>query len=173
MPSTNNSDVRFTEFWRLVIARLAADATLRATLGATVLLPRIYLSTDNFVAPEGVESAPWARLVVVPIDSLWVQDNEDDPRRPKRAGFLIRAEVNDFRAKGYDIAMVLDGIQWQVHTLLYLWAPAVNAMRWAIAIRPLFRWQGPQQTPMFTDERGLWYNSSEWRTELIAPPSGA
>lgn len=155
--------VRIADLWPLLKARLDTPH-MAAILGGRRADggPRVYHVLDNFSAAEGPESRPWGRVVLVPSDVPWERAT-DAPAR--RVNFLVRAEFNDFRAKGYNVQVALEAAQQEAHSLLRLWVPELSQ---STAAMPLYLYREPQASPLWDDGRGLYFTTSEWRMEAAA-----
>lgn len=155
--------VRLAPFWAALATRLASSSTLTAALGGA---GRVYRATDDYSAPEGPADAPWGRVVVVPATVPWPQVS--DAWGPRGVPFLVRAEVNDFHATGYDPLVPLEAAHVEIAAQLHGWTPVVPGL---VVTLPVFQWRPPEPLARFDPERGLWYLSTDWRVEVIARSS--
>ena len=151
------------QYLAAVKARLAGLDRIRRLLGdPSAVLPteRVYLVDDDYEAPEGTESAPWGRIVILPATIPW--EVVEDPGGLKRIQYLVRVEFNDFKATGYSVRASLEETHMEVHGLLHNWVPTGLASM-TIAI-PTYRYSRPSAM-LWDATRNLWFQSAEYRTE--------
>lgn len=159
------ADVRLWQFWNATALHLD---TLRMgnLLGGS---GRIRKVTDEMNPVEDGEEVVWGRVVLVPTQTLWPQPFVEGETR--KVAFLVRAECHAPRGEpNFDAGRLLEAVQAEAYTLLQGWTPApfVNAM---VAL-PVYRQEAPQPLPLWDDTRGLWYTSSQYRTEFVSNPGG-
>lgn len=157
-------EVRASEALKAIRDRLNADSaltqSLRTDLTANAARNRVYLNDQDYTAPEGVETRPWGRVVIVPVTPAG--GGGQTPRgEPREIAFLIRAEVNNFPNASYSVAQHLEAIQIEVVRSLRNFEPAGLSH-----VQMYFRlWLSiaHEPTAYFDDTRLVWFNSSEWR----------
>lgn len=150
--------IHYNEMWN------AIKAQLNSPLMQQLLGPgKIYLESEDYSAPEDAEGTQWHRLVIVPSATLWAAANSDmGPTRD--VAFMVRAEGSDFKKAGYDYTISLDAIQDEAERLLIGWCPA--GLTRIKVVLPIYLFAGRQPLPLWDDDRGLHFNSAQFRTEI-------
>lgn len=152
------TNLRYTELWQAVKDRLNT-ARMQRMLG----VGKVYLEGEDYSQPEGTDSNPWARVVIVPAVTLWPsQGTGMAALRP--VAFLARAEHSNFKAAGYNIQTSLDAIQEEIEDQLTGWLPEGQTRIW-ISL-PIYLYAGGQARPMWDDKRHVHWTSSHYRTEV-------
>jgi hypothetical protein len=155
-----NSLVRMHEFWDALRVRLGSNATLNNVLGGA---NRVYRVTDDFSKPEDArDTVPWGRVVVVPSDTLWPQP--DFPGQTKTASWLTRVEFNDFSAANYSVDVSMDAALAAVDALLVGWLP--TGFTHVLVAMPVYRYNSPRSLAQWNETDGVWWKSTEYRTEV-------
>ena len=152
--------LRYNELWDAIKVRLDT-ALMQQLLGG---LERIYLESEDYSEPEDLEGTQWHRLVIVPTTNIWAPgDSMMGPTRP--VAFMVRAEGSDFIRPGYNPAIPLDAIQDEVENRLVGWTPEVQPVRIKLIV-PIYLFAERQPLPLWDDDRGLHFNSAQYRTEI-------
>lgn len=150
------ASVRLAPFWRQVQARLSTSAMLAELTGG-----RVYRASEDYAAPEAPR-APWGRLVLVPVTTLWPTGELDSAVRG--INWLVRAELMPPSAPAYDPALVLEKVQQLTSEQLQGWLPPPQD---GVLVRlAVYRARPPQPMPEWEPERALWWLSSEFRCEV-------
>lgn len=150
---------RIWELWAALPARLDTPR-MQTILGGA---GRIRLETDD-LSPEGAESDAWGRAVVAPVRRLYGEPI-DEPGRSRVVPFLVRTEIHS-PGGGYQPAIPLEAAQNEVFVQLHGWGP--GSFDRARVIGRLWRETAPQALPLWDDQSGLWFLSSEFRA-VVAP----
>ncbi len=157
------SDVRVTDLWHDVVKPRLDSALMQTILGGA---GRVYVEGDDYSEPEGAENQPWGRLVIVPATTLW--EAVDDPSTVQPLAFLIRTEANNYTGSNYRVGVTLEAAQAEAYNRLNRWTP--TGLRHALIAIPFYRWSRPQSLPLWDESRGLWFLSSQWRTQVTNKP---
>lgn len=167
----DSSVARTQELWPVLKQRLGT-ARMQAVLGGS---GRIYKAPpDSFSAPEGVESDPWGRGVIVPTTRIWYE--EENPETPRQLGFLIRFEFNAVTRAGYDPTPALEAAHIEAFARLHRFTPTLRAdgapLKYMLVAEAIYRHTAPSD-PLHDRERNLWIASAEYRCRISndAPPS--
>lgn len=152
------SNLRYTELWAAIKTRLST-AKMQRMLGPG----KIYLEGQDYSAPEAAEGKLWGRLVIVPSVSLW-PSRLSAMAQTRHVAFLVRSEISDFKAVGFDSQVLLDAIQEEVEDQLTGWQPPDMTNIWAAL--PVYIHAGAQPRPMWDDKRSLHWVSSHYRLEV-------
>lgn len=153
------SKLHYTEFWQAVKTRLNT-ATMQAVLGGA---NRVYLESEDYSKPEGVEGGEWGRVVIVPTATLWADaDSSMGPTR--NLAFMVRAELSNFTKLGYDHTIPLDAAQDEAENQLIGWCP--GGLTRIVILLPLYLQANRQPLPLWDDDRGLYFTSAQFRTEV-------
>lgn len=155
------ADIRTGSLWRAVATRVNS-AQMQTVLGSA---NRVHIVTDEFQASEGIGGQAWGRVVVVPTQSLW-QQNTEVPGGARVSGCLIRTEFNRVEQPGYDVNIALQAAQAEAYRQLQGWVPLSGDIG-VVIVMPFYRNTPPQEMPMWDTGRGMWYTSSEYRTEVM------
>lgn len=156
------SDIRYDAFWAAVKARLSTSRMNRVLYGTrTGGGSRVYRNTDDYEEPEGNESAPWGRVVIIPATTLW--HPQDVPGETRKTAFVVRAEFNNYRALNYEATADLEAAQEEVYNLLEEWLP--TSLNGVFVAFNIYRQSAPQAMPFYDDLRGVWWSSAEYRFE--------
>jgi len=151
--------LRYTEFWQAVKAQLNT-ALMQSILGGPA---RVYLESDDYSQPEGVEGGEWGRLVIVPTATLWADaDSSMGPTR--NLAFMVRVELSNFTQVGYDHTIPLDAAQDEAENQLVGWVP-VGFTRINVVL-PIYLQANRQPLPLWDEDRGLYFTSAQFRTEV-------
>jgi hypothetical protein len=156
-------DVPTWSFWDAVRDRLSTPRMEQLLRGAG----RVRLATEEHTEPEGGEQEVWARAVVLSTATLWTVDY--DPALPRPVSWLVRAEVHSPPMESqFNPARLLDAIHAEAYNQLQGWEPAPGTFPRAFVALPVYRQESPQAMPLWDDATGVWYTSSQYRTELSA-----
>lgn len=107
-----------TDLWIGIRNRLRVPE-VEATLGTPAGTSRVYVEGEQNAAGEDVETAPWGRLVVVPVDP--VSEPRWEPGVPMMLRFLVRAEVNSRARANYSHSFRLQRIMREAYRVLQNW----------------------------------------------------
>lgn len=150
---------------RLKSTRMKRATYATATAAADPAGPhRVYSLMDDYGKPEGLETEPWGRVVVVPADviSSPPMDAEYMP-----LVFLVRAEFNNFRLNGFNPHKSLGTMMDEAYVLLQHWRPPAVETKRAHVAQPIYLTRPPQGMPLWDDERRLHMLSAEYRTSAV------
>lgn len=138
---------------------------------------------DRVLAAKGVldledpnVGPPWGRVVVMVGRSLW--DSQEQPGRERLVRVLVRAEVRP-PGKGYNPDLMLEAVHAEVFARLVGWKPSaaeIQATRPAahaaaavhFEVRFPFYRRSVDETPLWDEERGIWYQTAEFRS-VVGP----
>lgn len=166
LQAQGGASVGLAAFWAAVAARLSTPEALRILGGG-----RVYRATEEEVGtPVAGSTVPWGRLVLVPTQTMWPE--EEIASAYRRVGFLVRAEMNDFRPAPpatYDVARPLERLQQIAFEQLAGWLPAPATVG-VVLRQALYRGRAPQGMPEWDGDREMWWISSEWRCEASRQP---
>jgi hypothetical protein len=81
--------------------------------------------------------------------------------------FVVRGEVNNFMAPGYEPAANLEALMVEVYDRLQGWIP--TGLTYLTMAFKVYRQYTPQAMPMWDEGRGVWMMSAEFRCEAGAP----
>lgn len=150
--------LHFNELWNAVKVQLNT-VLMQQLLGGP---SRVYLEAEDYSQPEGPEGTEWHRLVIVPSSTLWAPADSD--MGPTRSlAFMTRAEGSDFKRPGYDYTITLDAIQDEVENKLVGWSPP--GLTRIVMVLPIYLFAGRQALPLWDEDRGLHFNSAQYRLE--------
>ncbi len=154
--------MQFSELWQAVRVQLQT-AKMARMLGPG----KVYIEGEDYNKPEGTNTGPWGRLVIVPAASLW--DTPDyGPLRD--IAFLTRAEMSDFKAldsgtgRPFNPHVPLDAIQEECESRLNGWLP-VGLARIKPAL-PIYLYSSTQPNAMWDDDRTLYWTSAQYRLDV-------
>lgn len=157
-----NNRIRLWEYWEQLAAKLKASTRLMTILQGG----KVYLEGEDYSLPEGPENKLWGRLIITPATNPWLDKVGIGPTRSIR--FLTRAEVHPGTSTLHvDVHKMLDGLQDECTVVLEGFVhPSMTYVR---AAQSLWMARPPQVSPLWDDDRGVWYSSAEWRAEVVAP----
>lgn len=151
--------LHYTEFWAATKARLNT-ALMQQILGGP---NRVYLESEDYSRPEGVEGGEWGRVVIVPTATLWADaDSSMGPTR--NLAFMVRAELSNYTKPGYDHTIPLDAAQDEAENQLVGWWP-IGLTRISVVL-PIYLFAARQPMPLWDEDRGLYFTSAQFRTEV-------
>jgi hypothetical protein len=111
---------------------------------------------------EARQNEPWGRIIFLSRITLWPQ--QDEPRSWKNVAWLVSVQFNDFRAPGYDVGIPVAAAHEEVYRQLDNYAPDVELVQVAM---PIWRFSTPYPEPVYDEERKLWLNNAEYRTQVV------
>lgn len=152
--------IRTWEMWDHLRVLLASVRMLELLQGG-----KVYLEGDDYTTPDGPEDKIWGRLILVPSQRMWEDQIGTGPTRS--ISFLTRAEAHPNFVPGTRVDKLLDAIQVEVETLLT--GHIVPRMTYMMGALPMWQARPPQPLPLWDEDRGMYFTSSEWRTELATP----
>lgn len=150
--------LHYTEFWEAVRARLNT-ALMQTILGGP---NRVYLESEDYSKPEGVENGEWGRVVIVPSSNIWGAADSVGPTR--QTAFMVRGELSDYKKQGYDYTVPLDAMQDEAENQLNGWCP--GGLTRILVVLPIYLFSARQPLPLWDDDRALHFNSAQYRTEI-------
>ena len=154
--------IRYNELWQATKARLLT-AKKQRMLGPG----KVYLEGEDYTLPEGPDTRPWGRLVVVPAATLW--PNRSMGMAPTRGlPFIVRAELSNFKAPNWSPQVAIDAINEEIEQRLVGWHPTTFD-RINVVI-PIYLYAGAQSRPMWDDKRQVHWTSAHFRTEVSGRP---
>jgi hypothetical protein len=121
---------------------------------------RVYTQDEDTSQPEGVESVPWGRVVVMLADRL--ARFQEYSTRHKIVRVLVKAEVND-PGGGFSPRRGLEAIQLEVFRLL---EGRTLVIEKAGVEFPLWRVGMVNEEPLWDQDHGTWVMTSEFRCVL-------
>lgn len=156
----HGASVRLDPLWQAVRTRLNSGDVLGVLLGG-----KNWIVWEDYSAPEGDLSKAWGRQIVKPVETMWPAAEVETSYRG--VNFLVVSEMWWYRT-GYNPATALERLQQLDFMLLQGWAP--TGLNGVLVRQALYRYRGPQQTPMWDEDRRIWWLSSEYRCEVTRIP---
>lgn len=150
--------LHYSEFWQAVKAQLNTALMQQILNGG-----KVYLQGEDYSTPEGPEGSLWGRVVVVPAQTAW-PNTEADMGPTREVPFLVRAEFSDFTRPGYDVQVSLDAAQDEAENQLIGWVP--TGLPRITVVVPIYLQNSREVYPFWDDDRGLHFNSAQFRTEV-------
>jgi hypothetical protein len=150
---------RVAELWPKIATRLAS-VRMNTILGGS---GRIKMIGDD-LTPLGALTTAWGRVVIAPVRSAF-GEAESQPGRRKSVSFLVRSEFNH-PGGAYNVGVPNEAAQGEAFALLHGFIP--TGMTYARAVEPIVSRVHPQASPLWDQESGLWFLSSEY-TVVLAP----
>lgn len=150
-------NIRHWEIWDHLRTLLPSTRMLSILQGG-----KVYIEGDNYTTPEGAETAFWGRLIIVPSARMW--EDQVGTGKTQSMSFLTRAECHPNWVVGTRPDKMLAGIQDEAYKLLDGYV--LPRLTYVMGALPLWQARPPQPLPLWDEERGVYFSSAEWRTEL-------
>jgi hypothetical protein len=159
----DTNQVSLWEFWDYLKTRLSTERMGRLARGAG----RVHVVDENYPEDGYGETEVWGRLIIVPTLTIWVTPSV--PNETRKVGFLIRTDAHAPRTEaGFRASRMLEAMQAEARSLLQSHLPPAPFEHIKI-VMPIYQWTAPQPLPLWDDEDGLYFLSSEYRTEGVNP----
>lgn len=157
------NQVSLWEFWDHLKTRLSTDRMSRLTRGPG----RVYVVDENYPEEGYGQAEVWARLIIVPTQAIW--ETPSVPNETRKVGFLIRTDAHaPVTDTGFRASRLLEAMQAEARSLLQGYVPPAPFEHVKIVL-PIYQWTVPQSLPLWLDDEGLYFLSSEYRTEAANP----